>query len=46
VANNPPKASEFKRFEALARKLGSVPKAELDERRAAKVKRVRKPKPA
>jgi len=46
VADKPPKASEFKRFEALARKLASVPKAELDQRRAGKIKRARRPKPA
>lgn len=46
MAEKPRKASEFKRFEALTRKLVAVPKSELEARKAAKGKRVRKPKPA
>jgi hypothetical protein len=46
VADTPPKEPEFTRFKDLTRKLVSVPKAEVDARKAAKIKRARKPKPA
>lgn len=41
-----PTPEPFKRFEALTKKLLSVPKKEVDEKEAQRPKRERKPKEA
>lgn len=41
-----PKPEPFKRFEALTKKLLSVPKKDVDEKEAQRPKRERKPKEA
>jgi hypothetical protein len=46
MKEQPAKAPPFQRFEALTKKLLSVPKKEVDEKETQRPKRERKPKEA